>query len=250
MPQFISIILAVLFGFKDLFKGKEGKDGKTDNTLKNIIIGVVVYFLVNRFLNQQVKADLLENAANDPSTGFAIRLKDAMNPTGVDWLNSVFGDGTNETEINLIGSEMSVSKNFRGVSDAYKKIYGSDLSEDLRKEGVYDVFIAAYNKTTIGNGGTGSGNIGGGSNNQNSGFKVGEKIYFKASNWNVRSNVYPFLPIFLSKKDQNAGYVVNKNFVKLTAKNKNGTFSTDTFLLLTDKVSNENYYASMQVLRR
>ncbi len=184
MPQIISIFLAVLLGFKDLFSSK--KTGKTDETLKNIVVGVVVYFLLNRFLDKQAKADLLANSANDPNATFAIRLHNALVPSGINWINNIFGDSTDETEITAVAVEMSRLKNFTVVATKYQTIYGSDLATDLEKDGVYALFNQSYVTGSNGGGSTGGGGV---SNPLY--IKKGDTVYSKGG-YNLRSSNSPY----------------------------------------------------------
>lgn len=116
---------------------------KLSKTAKTIIFAVVAYYFLNRFIQQERKKAILDEAGNDPATTFAIRLYTAFHPY-IDW-GGWLPDGTDEEEVIAVAKEMKRYKNFSEVSKKYRAIYNSDLANDLSSEGVYNDFFSNYN---------------------------------------------------------------------------------------------------------
>lgn len=117
---------------------------KLSKQARNIILIVVAYYFVNRFIQEERKKSILDEAGNSIETTFAIRLYTAFHPY-IDWGNWWPYDGTDEDEVIAVAKAMKPYKNYSQVSQKYRAIYGSDLANDLSSEGVYNDFFNNYN---------------------------------------------------------------------------------------------------------
>lgn len=233
--QNIAVIgLSVLLGLKDFFATKDGKK------IRNVLIGIGLYFLIDSFIRKQQKQNALDSAPDDAATSFAIRLHDALVPSGLDWLNTWLGDGSNEAEIKQVAAEMKPLQNFAAVAAKYRTVYGTDLTKDLEKDGVFQTFQSVYKATT-------GGNTTGGTTTVKS-FKVGKQVKYSASNWNIRAFNYPHKPIAKSVAGAIAGTVVVSTPFALTVQNLDGTFTKDNFIYLKN-AAGLTYFVSKQVLQ-
>lgn len=116
---------------------------KLSKQAKTIILAVVAYYFLNRFIQEQRKNAILDQAGSDPAANFAIRLRAAFHPA-VDW-GDWLPDGTDEAEVIAVAKAMKPYKNFAQVSQKYRAIYGNDLANELASEGVYNEFFQYYN---------------------------------------------------------------------------------------------------------
>ena len=230
MQNLAVIGLSVLLGLKDFFATKQGKK------IQVALIAVVLYFLVQSFIKNAQKQNTLDNAPDNAASSFAIRLHDALNPSGVEWLNSFFGDGTNENEVLQVAAEMKPLQNFSEVSAKYRTLYSSDLATDLEKDGVFKDFKANYQKTATGGSTTAKP------------FSVGQQLKFTASNWNIRALNYPHKPFAQTTSGAIAGTVLYSNPLTLTVLNNNGTTVKDTFIALKN-AAGKTYIVSKQILQ-
>lgn len=145
MPQALIIAVVIFTLFRDsifaLFKTKEAKF---------VGLGVGAYLLYNRFKDSENKEELSNNLPNSQAGSFAQKLYNAFHP----YFNvelPIFGhlpDGTDETAVKAIAVDMGKLKNFSQVSEAYNTLFSNSLKDDLNSEGVYDVFMNAYNGQT------------------------------------------------------------------------------------------------------
>ena len=116
---------------------------KLSKQARNIILVVVAYYFLSRFIKDLQKQTILDNAGNSPETTFAIRLYAAFHPY-VDW-GGWLPDGTDEEEVIAVAKAMKPYKNYTAVSQKYRAIYNRDLANDLSDEGVYNDFFNNYN---------------------------------------------------------------------------------------------------------
>lgn len=228
MNNIAVIGLSVLLGLKDFFSTKEGKK------IQLVLLAVTVYFFIDSLIKKQQKQTTLDNAPDNAASSFAIRLHDALVPSGLDWLNSWLGDGSNEAEITQVAAEMKPLQNFAAVAAKYRTLYGTDLATDLEKDGVYQIFQAAYKST-------------GSSTTTVKGFVVGQQLKYTASNWNIRAYNYPHKPIARTVAGAIAGKVVYAKPLTITAYNTDGSTVKDTFILLKN-AAGLTYLVSKQIL--
>lgn len=148
-------------------------------------------------------------------------------------------------------------KDYSKVSQAYRTKYGVNLDVELTKWLSADELqqFKARLGTTVTPAGGGNAPTGGGTTptiptgGNTSGLRIGQKVYFKASNWNVRSSKSPYRPIRLSKAGQVAGFVAQLPKV-LYAQNTDGNIVKDNFVLLSDgSLISTNYYVSASNLK-
>lgn len=138
MQQILFIAGGALLALKDSVTSI-----KLSKQVKTIILAIAAYYLVNYFIKEYQKKQILDEAGNSPDTTFAIRLYAAFHPF-VDW-GAWFPDGTDEDEVIAVAKEMKQYKNYAAVSQKYRAIYSRELSTDLSDEGVYNLFFQNYN---------------------------------------------------------------------------------------------------------
>lgn len=90
---------------------------------------VAAYILISKFITAQKRRNQLAQFDNAPSVKSAMLLKQAINPSGNDWMQSF--DGTNEAKLLQAGKE---AESFSDVATSYRKLGYGDLDEDLRSE--------------------------------------------------------------------------------------------------------------------
>lgn len=221
-----------------------------DRNQNLIIKGVVLvggFFAAKYFLEQLAKNASSDNAFDDEN----IMLANMLYQAGHIW------GGIAEDEEKLIELAGYI-KDYSKVSQAYRAKYGVNLDTELAKWLSVDElqqFKARLGTTVTPAGGSdGTTPTGGGTpttptgGNTNS-LRIGQKVYFKASNWNVRSNASPYRPIRLTKAGQLAGFVAQQPKV-LYAQNTDGNIVRDNFVLLSDgSLFSSNYYVSISCLR-
>lgn len=199
-------------------------------------------YLIDRF-NKNTSSD---NAFDDENIMLANQLYQAGHIWG----------GMAEDEQRIIEIAGYI-KDYAKVSQAYRTKYDTNLDVELTKWLNADELVQFKTRlgTTVTPAGGGSAPTGGGTTpttptgGNTSGLRIGQAVYFKASNWNIRSMSPPYLPIRLSKAGALAGYVAQMPKV-LTAKNADGKFVTDNFVLLSSgSVWSTNFYASISNLR-
>lgn len=90
----------------------------------------VVLVLIGKHLLKNLKKDTTESRVeSDPSVGQAQSLRQAMNPSGNEWMRKF--DGTSTEAIFTIAGEIT---DIEAVRKAYKNLYNSSLYEDLQGE--------------------------------------------------------------------------------------------------------------------
>lgn len=107
---------------------KSLNDGGYNNLLLIGLGATAVYLLVNG-VNKTRQQLYLEQAGIDKPTQQAQALRDAMNKSGISYLMSVDG-----TDVDLIMQTASAIESYPAVSDAYRTLYGSELTLDLQNE--------------------------------------------------------------------------------------------------------------------
>lgn len=114
-------IPALIAGTKTLIRGNE-----------KYLVAIAVYFILKRFAEVAAVNEAREKIQESGylnANALAQLYRQAVNPSGYSVLMSV--DGTNEE---LIFDLAGRTSNFQSVATAYKALYSSDLTEDLRKE--------------------------------------------------------------------------------------------------------------------
>lgn len=103
---------------------------KNRNTILKAAGAAVVIFGGIKITKKIIKNQTDKN--NSPEVQYAKRLRTAMSPSGIWWLP----DGTNEKGVMNVAYDISNDDNvrFRDVQNAYKKLYGKNLSEHLESE--------------------------------------------------------------------------------------------------------------------
>lgn len=194
--QYIAIIAAILTLFKDtfanIFKSRESKF---------VLIGLGAYYLYTTTRKKEQKEEILGNLANNEAGLLAQQLFTAFHPLiSTPLFGYYLPDGTDEDAVESIAIQMGKKKNYSAVSEAYQILHGNTLDDDLRSEGVFDLFFNAYNAQ--------SGNTGGAGNNNptnpqysNKGMKKGDIVYSNGG-WNLRSTDAPYNPIALTVKGE------------------------------------------------
>lgn len=91
--------------------------------------GLVLVWLGNKLIKNLKKDSTESRVENDPSVGQAQSLRQAMNPSGNEWMRKM--DGTNKEAIFRIASEID---DIEAVRKAYKNLFNSSLYEDLQGE--------------------------------------------------------------------------------------------------------------------
>lgn len=175
-----------------------------------LFIGVIVVF--NLLRNSQ-KNTTLSNAASDPITQIAIKIRQALNPSGSNWLFGV--DGTDEDSLFAIAPTIKGSA-FAEVSKQYQLLYGSNITTDLQDElsaSSLTKFWAIINGVNAPVPTTPTVNPPTNPTQSESGQVVATKAY------NVRSDVSPYPVKFASKVGQIIGKyggetTINLNGVK------------------------------------
>lgn len=160
----------------------------SDNNQSLLIKGVLVFG--GAYLLNNIISNASENAANDNSFAkennrLANELYNAGN-TGL-W-------GVTEDEEKIIEIAKSI-KDFAGVSQSYRTMFGEDLNKDLNKW-LNPSELARFNANLgIGSAGTGGGTGSGGSTptptTNPKGFKKNDLLYSRGS-WNLRSTNSPY----------------------------------------------------------
>lgn len=93
------------------------------------IIGIVVYIILTGQIRKARQAKAYNQAGTDPNTAFAIRVRQACNPSGISMLIDV--DTTHENDLMLIADELTdVDK----VAKAYFNLYNENMYNRLEKE--------------------------------------------------------------------------------------------------------------------
>jgi len=119
---------------------------KSRNTILKGIGAAVVIFGGIKISKKIIKNQTDKN--NSPEVQYAKRLRTAMSPSGVWWLP----DGTNEKGVMHVAYDISNDDTvrFRDVQNAYKKLYGKNLSANLEGEldtEEYTKFLSIVNDT-------------------------------------------------------------------------------------------------------
>lgn len=103
-------------------------DGGYNNLLAVALIIVVIYLFISGF-NKSKQQSYLDNAGLDKTTQMAQALRDAMNRSGIKLMMSIDG-----TDVDLIMTTAATITDYKAVSDAYRVLYGSELTTDLQEE--------------------------------------------------------------------------------------------------------------------
>ncbi|MVM34872.1 hypothetical protein GO755_32890 [Spirosoma sp. HMF4905] len=103
-------------------------DGGYNNLLAVALVVLVIYLFISGF-NKSKQQAYLDNAGLDKTTQMAQALRDAMNRSGIKLMMSVDG-----TDLDLVMSTAALITDYKAVSDAYRVLYGSELTTDLQEE--------------------------------------------------------------------------------------------------------------------
>ena len=119
---------------------------KSRNTILKGVGAAVVIFGGIKISKKIIKNQTDKN--NSSEVQYAKRLRTAMSPSGVWWLP----DGTNEKGVMHVAYDISIDDTvrFRDVQNAYKKLYGKNLSAHLEGEldtEEYTKFLSIVNDT-------------------------------------------------------------------------------------------------------
>lgn len=105
-------------------------------TKKNVVEGLLItggvyvgYRIVSNLIKNHQQRNTADGADKSPATRQAMGLRSAMNPSGMSWL--MWTDGTNEDAIDELASQIV---DLNAVSVAYRRLYNSELTQDLQKE--------------------------------------------------------------------------------------------------------------------
>jgi hypothetical protein len=103
---------------------------KNRNTILKAVGATVVIFGGYKIGKNIIKNQTDKN--NSPEVQYAKRLRTAMSPSGIWWLP----DGTNEKGVFKVAYDIAADETvrFKDVQNAYKKLYGKNLSEHLEGE--------------------------------------------------------------------------------------------------------------------
>jgi len=91
--------------------------------------GLVLVWLGNKLLKNLKKDNTESQVESDPTVGQAQSLRQAMNPSGNEWMRKM--DGTNKEAIFTIAKDIS---DIESVRKSYKNLYNTSLYEDLQGE--------------------------------------------------------------------------------------------------------------------
>lgn len=119
---------------------------------KNLLIktgaGLVLVWLGSKLLKNLKKDQTESKIVEDPTVGQAQSLRQAMNPSGNEWMRKM--DGTNKAAIFSIAKEI---EDIEAVRLSYKSLYSTSLYEDLQGElsaQDYQKFLALATKGKAG----------------------------------------------------------------------------------------------------
>lgn len=91
--------------------------------------GLVLVWLGNKILKNLKKDQTESQVENDPTVGQAQSLRQAMNPSGNEWMRKM--DGTNTKAIFTIAKDID---DIESVRKSYKNLFNTSLYEDLQGE--------------------------------------------------------------------------------------------------------------------
>lgn len=125
MPVALILFLPLISSILSSIKGgiQNTAEGKYNRNIAYLLAAVGVYILVTGWKKSQQQA-YLTNAGTDPATQQAQALYQAMNPY-------VFGVGTDE---DLIFATAAKITDYSAVADAYRVLYGTELTTDLAND--------------------------------------------------------------------------------------------------------------------
>ena len=200
-----------------------------NKTVVNVLLAVSAYVLIKKIVDETNRKKYLNNSTVE--SDLAVQLHDAFHPyfeIDIPFFGHI-PDGTDEKKVLRIAKQMSGLKNFSEVAKAYKSLYGYDLKKVLATEGVFDLFINAYN------GGTGytSQNV-----NEFNGFKIDDRVKVRLGNSIYDQNLRL---VALGDGMQEYGIseiLVNQNFLGI----KNGTWANIYTTKSTPSGKIYNYY--------
>ena len=101
---------------------------KDINSLLFFVLLLFLFWQLKRGWDKSAQAVVSQNAGTDLTSQQAIQLRQAMNPSGSGFL---IGDGTDEDSIMATAATIT---DYKAVYQAYKTLYGSDLTADLTGE--------------------------------------------------------------------------------------------------------------------
>lgn len=189
--QYVAIIAAVIALFKDTFSGLF-----KSREIKVVAVLGLAYYLYNKAKKQEDKDGILNNLPDNQAAMFAQQLHTAFHPLISE---SFFGlylpDGTDEAAVERIASQAGKLKNYKAVSEAYTALHARSLDEDLRSEGVFDLFFNTYNSASVSSTPSTNNLIAQPNSTANKpALKKGDKVY-TAGGWNLRSTNSPYAVI-------------------------------------------------------
>lgn len=93
------------------------------------IIGLVAFIILRRWLRKIQEDQAYKNTSNDPNTALAIQVRQACNPSGIDWM--VEFDGTWSNDLMIVADQIS---SLDKVAAAYNTLYNESMFKRLEKE--------------------------------------------------------------------------------------------------------------------
>lgn len=118
---------------KDLFDANVSVTQKVTTVILFTSATLALYF-GGKFAVRKIREGIFDkNYGTKPEVSFALRFKDALNPSGMGWLSSV--DTTNVDGIYAIAKDMKKANvAINDVRKAYKAKYSEDLIDTIRAE--------------------------------------------------------------------------------------------------------------------
>ena len=120
----------------------KSQDKLIDTSIKALTIGAILFF-GKKLLTGVSRLSAESQALTDPAVQQAMSSKQAMNPSGFDFMMSF--DTTNVPEIFATASEIN---NLNKVGNKYRSLYNRSLIEDLQKELSPDDYRAFLKKVS------------------------------------------------------------------------------------------------------
>lgn len=218
MPQYLIIIIAAITFLKDSFKGINKK------WLYGIGVGIMLYFLWRRFQTSQAET-LLNEAGDNVLVKICTDIKDAINPWGDVWGVSLGSlDGTDEDKIKKAALALKSSgKTFKDLAEIWEKIYKTNLTEELNKEGVKDLFLETIaTGSTVGTGSTGGTSTGSTGGSSGVVYVKKEDIIALRAGYNIRDGFFENTISKVSKGDEK--FIVKEIWINKTIAGTKGTW--------------------------
>lgn len=205
--QYVVVIVSILTLLKDslaeLFKSKAARF---------ILICVIVYILYSVTIKQEQKDELNGDLVNREEGVLAVSVFAALQPILQFKIPAVgyFPVYPNKKDLQELAYTIGQKNIYAKVSEAYKTLYGIELSKHLSNNGAIDYFTEYHTKGKAGEGGKTNGR----------GLFVREgKRYYPYGNWMLRDTAAPYGQDGITE----AGEVYE--IVKIITLNLNGNYA-------------------------